>query len=195
MMRNVIVAFIASLFLTSIAASAAETYQIDPQHSYVMYRISHLGFSIQSGKWFVQGTIQLDKDNPEKSKVTATIPLANVDTGIAALDEHLKGPLFFDVARYPTATFVSNKIQVISKTSAIISGTLSLHGYSLPVTLHTKFNKMGINEITNKMTVGFSAKAHLNRSDFGITTLAPKLGNPVEINIEVEAYKADATKS
>ncbi|MES1987965.1 MAG: YceI family protein [Pseudomonadota bacterium] len=72
-----------------------------------------------------------------------------------------------------------------------MTGILTVHGISRPVTLDAVLNKTGINPINNKQTVGFTAGTHLNRSDFGITTLLPGLSDAVQINIEVEAYKAN----
>ncbi len=74
--------------------AAAETLTLDPEHSYILWQISHLGFSTQAGKWYVNGTVTLDKDKPENSKVNATIKLADIVTGIPELDKHLKGKLF-----------------------------------------------------------------------------------------------------
>jgi polyisoprenoid-binding protein YceI len=168
--------------------AAAETLTIDPQHSYVLWFISHLGFSTQTGKWYVNGTLLLDKDKPQNSKVNATINIADIHTGIPELDKHLKSPLFFDVAKFPTATFVSDKVDLTSKTTAQVHGTLTLHGISKPVTLDVKFNKAGKNPIQDRMTVGFSGNTTIKRSDFGISTLLPDLSDEVKIHIEVEAY-------
>src|SRR5579863_9129797 len=85
--------------------AATETYTLDPQHSYLLWHISHFGFSNPSGKWMAQGTLQLDDKKPELSKVSVTIKVGDVITGIPELDEHLKGKLFFDAEQYPTATF------------------------------------------------------------------------------------------
>lgn len=190
MKRNFYLVFIFFFSLFSfVSVRAAETYTIDPMHSYVLYHINRFGFSIQVGKWFTHGTIVLDKEQPQRSKVNVTIPVANVDSGIPELDKHLKGSLFFDVEKFPNATFVSNKITLSSKTAGKIYGILTLHGVSKPVVLTAKLNKMGINEINNKMTVGFGATTKLKRSDFGINALLPNLGDDVTIDIQVEAYQ------
>lgn len=170
-------------------AIAADLYTIDPHHSYVMYSINHLGFSTQTGKWFVSGTIMLDQTKPEQSTVSVNIPLANIVTGIPDLDSHLKGKLFFDVGQYPIATFASNKIIITGKNSAKILGTLNLHGVSKQVELNVTMSKKGVNPISSKESLGFSASTILNRSNFNISTLSPGLGDEVKINIEVEAYK------
>jgi polyisoprenoid-binding protein YceI len=177
------------LCLIHFPVQAAEKLILDDQHSYVLWKIGHLGFSVQSGKWYVKGFVLLDKEQPQNSKVEATIDLSKLITGIPELDEHLKGKLFFDVAKYPQATFLSNKVDVLSKTAARVTGTLSLHGISKPVTLMVTLNKAGMNPITNKMTVGFTATTTLKRSDFGINTLLPDLNDTVEIEIGAEAYQ------
>lgn len=185
-----IIIFLITLFsFTTPIHAAAELYTLDPMHTYVFYRISHLGFSEQTGKWFAEGTLLLDKDKPQDSKLNVTIPLGNIVTGIPELDKHLKSSLFFNISQFPAATFVSDKIDVTGKNTAKVHGTLNLHGVSKPMTLNVKLNKVGINDITGKMTVGFSATSQLKRSDFGINTLIPSVGNEVTLDIQAEAYK------
>lgn len=171
-------------------AANAETYTLDPNHSYVLWRINHFGFSNPSGKWMLaEGTVTLDQAKPQDSKVNVVIQVANVVTGIPELDEHLKGHLFFDAAKFPTATFVSDKVTITGSNTAKVHGILTMHGISKPVTLDVKLNKMGVNPISNKEAAGFSATTTLKRSDFGINTLLPGLADDVKINIEAEAYK------
>lgn len=122
--------------------------------------------------------------------MNATIKLANLVTGIPELDKHLKSKLFFDVERFPTATFISNKIDVLSKTTAKVHGMLTLHGISKPVTLDVTLNKVGKNPINDKMTIGFTATTEIKRSDFGINAYLPNLGDEVKIDINAEAYQA-----
>lgn len=193
MIRNFIRGFWHFMLLLPISfpAFCAEKLILDDQHSYVLWQVKHLGFSTQSGKWYVKGTLVLDKEKPENSKVEATVKIADMITGIPELDKHLKAKLFFDVQRFPTATFVSNKVEVLSDNSAKVYGTLTLHGVTKPVILDVTLNKVGKNPINEKMTAGFSATTTLKRSDFGINAFIPKVGDEVKITIEAEAYKAD----
>lgn len=178
------------IFLFPIQALAQdETYILDPDHSYVAWHINHFGFSTQEGKWFANGTLTLNKEKPEESKVNVTIDVGKFITGIDALNKHLAGKVFFDVAKYPIATFVSNKVVRTGKDTGKVTGILTLHGVAKPITLNVKFNKEGISPINNKPTVGFSAEATLKRSDFGMDTLIPGLGNKVRLTIQVEATK------
>ncbi len=177
------------LFFPSMLTFAEEAFTFDPMHSYVLWHINHFGFSNPSGKWFVEGTLNLDEAKLQNSKVNVVIHIDDMVTGIPELDKHLKGSLFFDTTKFPTATFVSNKINVTGKKTAQVSGILTVHGVSKPVMLDVTLNNMGINPISNKMSVGFSASTIIKRSDFGINTLLPGLSDEVKINIEAEAYK------
>ncbi len=179
----------ALLLVLSSQVYAADSYTIDPNHSYVQYDISHFGFSQQSGKWFANGSLEFDKNHPQNSKTNVTIKIADIDTGNPELNKHLKSNLFFDVSKYPEATFVSDKIEAKGNKISKLHGTLTLHGVSKPVILNVKMNGMGINPVTNKETVGFSGQTQLKRSEFGINGFLPKIGDDVKLKIEVEAYK------
>ncbi len=176
------------LFLFSFNVYAAEKYIFDSSHSYVEWQINHFGFSHPTGKWYADGSINLDEKNPEKSTVEATIKVGDIITGIPKLDEHLKGADFFDVEKFATATFVSKKVVVTGKKTARVSGILTLHGVSKPVTLNVTLNKLGESPITHKKTVGFMATTIINRSAFGIDKYVPGLSDEVLIHIETEAY-------
>ncbi|MFT4058297.1 MAG: YceI family protein [Legionella sp.] len=176
------------LVFTSVVQAKPETLILDNQHTYVLWTIKHLGFSTQAGKFYATGQLVIDKDHPQQSKVTAEINMANISTGLPELDDHLKSQLFFDVKQFPKATFVSDKVQMVGKDKANVSGMLTLHGVTKPVVMHVTFNKSGMNPITNRMTAGFSAIATIKRSDFGINALSPALDDTVHLNIEAEAY-------
>ncbi len=179
-----------SVTATSPAASvsnAGTTYTLDPNHTYVLWHINHFGFSNPSGKWMAQGTLVFDKNHPQNSQVTATVNIADGVTGIPALDKHMQTDTFFDVAKFPTATFVSDKVKVTGKNTADVMGRLTLHGVTKPLTFHVILNKIGISLVTNQPTIGFSGTATLNRSDYGISAYAPGLGTEVPLEIEAEA--------
>ncbi len=176
--------------LLSAGANAADTYQLDSSHSFVGWQISHFGFSSPTGKWYAEGTLVLDKDKPQDSKANIKINVEEMVTGLPELDQHLKGEQFFNTEKYPTATFVSNKVTVTGKDRADVSGLLTVRGVTKPVTLSVKLNKADVSPITNKMTAGFTASAIVKRSDFGMTSYLPGLGDEVKLSIEVEANKS-----
>jgi polyisoprenoid-binding protein YceI len=187
-LKIIMAAAIATSFLTPVYA--ADNYTIDSSHSYVLWHISHFGFSNPSGKWLVNGNVVLDEKNPKNSKVNITIDMSGIITGIPKLDEHLKKDVFFDVEKYPTATFVSDKVTLTGKHTAKVHGVLTVHGVSKPVTLDIKLNKLDVSPITEKKTAGFTGSTTLKRSDYNITTYLPGLGDEVKIEIEAEANKA-----
>lgn len=177
-----------SLLLFFQPVQAAEIYKIDPQHTFILWKINHFGFSMQVGKITgIEGTIELDEAKPQNSKVNVTIPMREIHSGIAKLDEHLKTSDFFDTEKYPTATFVSDKIVLQGKNKAKIYGTLTLHGVSKPVVLQAQLLKQGINPMKNKKSLGFIATTKIKRSEFDIKKYLPNLGDEVKIEIGVEA--------
>ncbi len=178
-----------SLFFVTSAQAAPETYTLDNTHSYVMWHISHFGFSNPAGKWMADGTLTLDEANPQNSKINVTINVDSMDTGIPKLETHLKSAEFFDVTKFPTATFVSDKVIVTGKDTAKVQGMLTVHGVTKPLTLNVKLNKLAISPITNKKTAGFTATATLKRSDYGMSAFLPGLSDTVKLDIEAEATK------
>lgn len=191
MKKNLLAILVVSVtLLVCLSSYAADTFTLDPQHPYILWHIKHFGFSTQAGKWYANGTLILDKEKPQNSKVNATINVADVITGIPELDKHLKGKLFLNVEQFPKATFVSDKVDVLGKDKAIVHGTLTLHGVSKPITLNVKLNQVGTSPITNKMTAGFTASTTLKRSDYGINTLLPGLSDDVTIDVEAEAFQS-----
>lgn len=181
---------LSGLLFSAWSAQAADTFTLDPSHSYVEWHINHFGFSNPSGKWFVQGSLILDAIKPQNAKLNVTIPVADIVTGIPKLDEHLKSNEFFNTSQFPTATFVSDKVDVTGKNTAKVHGILTVHGVSKPIVLNVKLNKMGMSPITNKMTMGFTATTQLKRSDFAISAYLPNLSDEIKINIEAEAFKS-----
>jgi polyisoprenoid-binding protein YceI len=168
-------------------AMAADTYKLDASHTAITWHISHFGFSSPSGKFMnVDGTVTLDEKNPAASSVKLTVPIADMNSGVPKLDEHLKTADFFDAATYPTATFASDKVEATDKDTATVHGNLTLHGVTKPIELKVRLNKLGENMMKLK-TAGFSATGTLKRSDFGITKYVPALGDEVLLDIESEA--------
>lgn len=186
--RHFIFAILAVFAFSTDIYAEPQTLTLDNQHTYVLWKVKHLGFSTQAGKWYANGQLVLDKDNPQQSKVNVTIRIDDIVTGIPELDKHLKGKLFFDTKQFPTATFVSDKVEITGKHKAKVYGMLTLHGVTKPIILDVVFNKAGINLLNDRETVGFSATTSLKRSDYGIKALIPEVGDDVEIGIEAEAY-------
>ncbi len=192
-MKKIILS-VAALALVSFSANA-ESYKLDPHHSAVLWTASHFGFSNPTGKFAeIEGNLNLDEKNPSKSEVNVTIKTANLVTGYINFDNHLKGEDFFNIEKFPTATFVSKKVVITGKNTAKVSGNLTLVGVTKPVTLDVKLNKIDINPIVQKRTAGFSATTVIKRSDFGINYAVPAISDNIKLVIEAEANVADEVK-
>ncbi|MBK1663523.1 polyisoprenoid-binding protein [Rhodospirillum rubrum] len=179
------------LFAIQPALAAPETYKVDPAHTHVLFKVSHFGFSTFVGKFKTfEGSVVLDEAKPADSKVAFTIDLAGVSTDVAKLDEHLKSADFFDVAKFPTATFTSTAVTLTGDKTAKVVGDLTLHGVTKPVTLDVVLNKIGANPVSNAQSAGFGATTTLKRSDFGITTFSPNIGEDVVIEIQLEGQRS-----
>ncbi len=172
---------------TTLESTPSGTYAIDPSHTSVLFGISHLGFSQYHGRFnTVAGTMQFDAKAPEKSQITVTIDVASIDTNHTELEGKLKGADWFDVAKFPTATFTSTKVEKLTATTGKVTGDFTLHGITKPLTLDVTFNGAGTNPFMNADQLGFSAKGALKRSDFGISQYIPMVGDDVTLAIETE---------
>ncbi|WKL58068.1 YceI family protein [Asticcacaulis sp. ZE23SCel15] len=169
------------------ALAAPETYAIEPTHTEVLFSWSHFGFSKPTGKFMnAVGTLVLDEAAPANSSVEVSFAIDGLNTGVAKLDEHLKKPDFFDAAKFPTATFKSTKVAVTGADTAKVTGDLTIHGVTKPVTLDVKLNKIGEN-MMKKKTAGFSATGDIKRSDFGIGAYVPAVSDEITLSITAEA--------
>lgn len=205
-MKNLMLAATMALFLIPAGANfanaadnaeAAGVYKFDKVHTQVLFFVNHLGFSTSEGEFQVDdGSFTFDPAHPEKSNVNVTIDINSLDMDDAKWEEHLKGKDFFNEADYPTMTFKSTDIKVTGDNKADITGDLTLHGVTKPVTLHTIYNKSGVHPFSGEYVSGFSATGEIKRSDFGMNYGIPAIGDDVKIRLEVEGLKqktADAT--
>jgi len=166
-------------------------YVVEPTHTQVLFAYDHMGFSMNMGViGMPTGTLVLDPEKPADAKVSITIPIANIRTGIPAMDDSLMSDKFFEVAKYPTATFVSTDVKV-DGTSAAITGNLTIRDKTVPVTLQATFYGAGISPIgTKKEQLGFSATALVKRSAFGMERGVPIVGDDIKLSI-VAAFEKE----
>lgn len=189
---NMLKTTIAALGLlnASFAASAADTYNIDPSHAAASFVYKHLGFSDQFGMIdSVEGVISYDAAAPDKSSVTATLKVANLDTGWEKRDEHIRAADMLDAAKFPTITFKSTKIAKTGDNQADITGDLTIKGVTKSVVLKTTLNKVGPNPISKKEAIGLTATTTIKRSEFGVGYAVPAVSDEMVINLNIEAVK------
>lgn len=168
------------------AASAPETWVIDPNHSAVTFKVRH--FLAPVPGWFAKfsGTISFDRARPETSQVEATVDIASVNTNQADRDQHLRTPDFFDTATHPTATFRSRIWQQTAADTFDVTGDLTLRGVTRAVTLRVRHLGYADGNRGAKLS-GWEATTTLRRSDFGIGKPERSIGDEVEIAIHLEA--------
>ena len=184
-------AFAASLVLAA-APLYATTYTIEPDYTQGVFRWNHLGFSTPAAQVSQgQGTLEFDPASPTRASVNVTFPLSSLNTGVPALDEHLRSEDFFEVTKFPTATFRSTKVeQGAGKDRLRVTGDLNLHGITRPVTLDVTVLKVGTNPRTSLATVGFEATTMLKRSDFNLGAFVPQVSDEIQMQIISQGVEA-----
>ncbi|WP_120496293.1 YceI family protein [Kiloniella sp. EL199] len=176
-----------ALSLTVSMANAAE-YDIDPTHSFINFKTKHLGFSWLSGTFNkISGTMDFDPAGGADQKVNLVIDTTSLDTNHAERDKHLRSPDFFDVEKYPTATFVSTGYSGDAN-GGTLSGDLTLHG----VTKNISFDVTKIGEGDDPWggyRAGFEGSYTLKRSDFGMDFNLGPAAEDVQVDLFIEAIK------
>ena len=180
---------LAALLVAGLAQAAPTRYELDPRHTQVRFGWDHFGFSHMSGRFDqVQARFLFDPAEPANSSIEVEIPIAGIDTGVPALDEHLRSADFFDAARYPTATFRSTRVEAIGPKALKVTGQLTLHGVTRPLVLDVTINQVGPYPMGGRAAAGFDASATLRRSDWGIGAYVPKVGDAITLAISTEAH-------
>ena len=149
------------------ATAGSTMWKIDPNHSTIGFAVKHMMFATVHGRFDgFRGTIWFDPEHVERSGVYVTIQTASIDTGVGARDNHLRSADFFDVEKYPAATFRSTSIEGEGE-RFVIHGELTIKDITRPVTLVAEYQGRGITPSGVKVA-GFGAKGKLNRRDFGL---------------------------
>lgn len=185
-------AVFAALLLTATAplsALAAESYTIDSSHTFPHFSISHLGFSTMHGRFDnTSGKITLDRA-AKTGTVDISIDTNSISTGFAKRDKDLMSPDFFNVAEYPTMTYKASSMSFKGDAPTTVNGSLTLLGVTKPVKLTINSFHCGIFPMNKKEKCGADATAEIKRSDFGMKTFLPGIGDDVKLVFEIEAYK------
>ena len=187
-MKRIALLTLAAAISTS-ALAAPETYIIDGAHTYPRFSYSHFGFTTQMSRFDkTSGNIVID-NTAKTGAVNVTIDTTSVDTGYPLFNEHIQGADFLDTSRYPTATFISNKVNFDGDKVVSVAGMLTLKGVTKPVTLNLSSFQCMPHPMLKKDACGADATAVLKRSDFNMGKYAPKVSDEVTLTIAVEAAK------
>jgi polyisoprenoid-binding protein YceI len=153
----------------SASAVAADTYLLDPNHTYPSFEADHMGgISIWRGKFNKSsGTVTLDRA-ARTGTVEVTIDTASVDVGNASLNEHLQKADLLDTAKYPTAVYKGTRMRFKGDKPVEVIGTLTLHGVTRPLNLEIESFKCMIHPVLKRQVCGAEAEGEFNRADFGI---------------------------
>ena len=195
-MKHFILSAAALSILTIPVLAGAATWNIDPDHSSVGFKVRHMMVSNVKGEFAkFKGSVVLDDRDITKSKVEVTFDTTSVNTGVAKRDDHLRSPEFFDVAKYPTMTFVSRTVKRTGNGKLLVTGDLNLHGVTKEVVLDVEGPSAEVKDPRGNVRLGASATTKINRKDFGlaynkaIETGGMVVGEDVTIMLEVEMVK------
>lgn len=179
---------LAAALIFSAATAFADTYKVDPVHSSVIFKISHLNVSPFYGRFNnPTGTITIDAADDSKSAVEISVKADDVDTGNAKRDEHLRNPDFFNSKQFPVISFKSTSVKKVDDKTFEVAGDLTLHGVTKPITI--TLNKTGEAQTRAGYRTGYETSFTIKRSDYGIKFNPEALGDEVTITAGLAGVK------
>jgi polyisoprenoid-binding protein YceI len=174
--------------MLAVPVSAETRFKVDGSHSFVTFNVQHLGVSNAWGRFNdPSGTIVWDDADPSKSKLDVTLQANKVDTGNAKRDDHLRSPDFFNVKQFPTITFKSTSISPSGSNQYQLTGDLTLHGVTKPITV--TLTKVGQADTRMGHRAGFDTEFTVKRSEFGMSFMQEGLGDDVTVHVALEGIR------
>lgn len=176
-------------------------YELDPEHAYLHFKIEHLGLSTVVGRFNrVRATLDFDPNAIGQMKLDGVVDMSSLDMNNSELEELLQGPRWFDVGRFPEATFQTTGVTVPGNVTSAentqngnaeptllkVAGEFTLKGVTREIVLDVKFKGGADNILTGKYTLGFSARGSLKRSDFGVDAWPALVADDVFIELDGE---------
>jgi polyisoprenoid-binding protein YceI len=184
MQRGILLPLVTLLAMPVMAQT--KTWYLDPPHSAAQFSVKHMGISTVRGTFTkVTGTVD-DSPDLSKASVNVTIDAASVDTRVDMRDQDLRSDKFFDVAKFPTITFTSTKVEAAGTGKLKVAGDLTMHGVTKQVVLDVDGPTAPFKDPRGTSHRGISATTTLNRSDFGMTADAGMVGDAIAIQLDVE---------
>jgi polyisoprenoid-binding protein YceI len=181
----------AALLAISASAAFAQTYNIEPNHTYPSFEADHMGISVLRGKFTkTSGKITLDRAS-KTGTADIIVDTNSIDFGHAKLNEHVKSKDMFDVEKFPTATYKGKSIKFDGDRPVAIEGDFTLLGVTKPLTLTINKFKCIIHPMLKREVCGADASGEFKRTDFGLNYGTPFMAPEVKLAIQVEAIKAD----
>jgi len=184
-------ATLAGVALLAVSTCAgADTWQIDPMHTAAQFSVRHMGISTVRGAFTkVSGSVQYDPADPSKTVIDVTIDAASIDTRVTMRDNDLRGTNYFDVAKFPTLTFKSKRVEAAGSGKLKVIGDLTIHGVTKEVTLEIEGPSEPMKDPRGNVHMGASATTKINRKDYGVSGGAMMVGDEIPITIDVEMVR------
>jgi polyisoprenoid-binding protein YceI len=180
---------------SNVQTSNLQTWNVDPAHTAAQFSVRHLGISTVRGAFTkVSGSVQYDPSDPTKTTIEATIDANSVDTRVEKRDNDLRSPDFFDVAKYPTLTFNSKRVEAAGAGKLKIVGDLTIHGVTKEVVLDVDGPSAPIQDPRGNLHMGASATTTVKRKDFGVNGAGAAVGDDVPITIDMELVRPAAAR-
>lgn len=178
------------------AAAPAGTWELDPAHTSVQFKVRHMMVSNVRGDFEkISGNVTYDEDDISRSSADITIDANSINTRVAKRDKHLKSPDFLDAEKYPLLVFRSKRVERAGEGKLKITGDLTIRGVTREVVLDVEGPTPPVRDFQGKMRVGGTASTMINRKDFGLTwnkaieTDGVVVGDEVEITIDIELVR------
>lgn len=167
----------------------AQTYQVDPVHTSLVFRVKHMNTAFVYGMFRdIKGTVVVDEANPARSSINLEVDANSVFTANEQRDNHLRSPDFFNTRQFPTITFRSTNIRRVNENTVQVQGNLTMRGVTRPVTATVNLTGKGKNA-QGRDIIGFETTFTIRRSEFGIRYGLPGLGDEVRVMLSVEAIR------
>ena len=168
------------------AVAQTETWYLDPPHSAAQFSVRHMGISTVRGTFTKVGGVVIDSPDLSKASVNVTIDASSVDSRVEMRDKDLRSDHFFDVAKYPTITFVSKRVEAAGAGKLKVTGDLTIHGVTKEAVLDVDGPTPPMKDPKGNSHRGVSATTTINRADYGMTSGAPMVADQVAIQLDVE---------
>ncbi|MCL1124175.1 YceI family protein [Shewanella surugensis] len=184
------VSWLAPNVKTELVELQAGEYQLDSQHAALIFKIQHLGLSTYVGRFNqFDAALNFDPNNMAAASLKAVVDIRSIDINNADLAETLQNSTWFNSERFAQASFTSHTVTAISDGRFNFSGDLTFRGVTKPMTFKATFHGGANNWLTGKYTIGFSAVGQIRRSDFGMDSYIPIVGDEVDLEIYAEFLK------
>jgi polyisoprenoid-binding protein YceI len=168
------------------ATAQTQTWYLDPPHSAAQFSVRHMGISTVRGTFTKVNGVVEDSPDLSKASVNVTIDASSVDSRVEMRDKDLRSDHFFDVAKYPTITFKSKRVEAGGAGKLKVAGDLTIHGVTKEVVLDVDGPTAPVKDPKGNSHRGLSATTTVSRADYGMTTMPGAIGDEVAIQLDVE---------